>query len=31
MPDWLFWTLAAMIPVLGIVYFVLQKMKKNDD
>jgi hypothetical protein len=30
MPGWLFWGLAALVPVLLVVLFVMKKMKKDD-
>ncbi len=31
MPDWLFWGLVAVLPVLLIVFFVVRKKQQQDD
>lgn len=31
MPDWLFWTLLAALPVLLIVFFVIRKRQSDED
>lgn len=30
MPGWLFWGLAALVPVLIVVLVIMKKMKKED-
>lgn len=31
MPEWLFWGLVAVLPVLIIAYFVIRKKQRDDD